>query len=282
MLQRASSWFNNIFNKILQVEIHVRLPPPASDDTPTYIPSFEMDLPSFSTTIGDLQSSYEFGHFALKTANKPVQLKSVCAATAKVESSNAPIYGYYNTSSSLDLVTSNGVIDAVIHMYNDNAGLPTSLRLETSNGKIETSISLYSSHRTSDYGQFKIDARTSNKPLELTLHKAPVDSTLTLEGKTSNAPAEVSVPAAYEGDFVLSTSNAAPAVRRVHDVEDPSGAGRSRRVDTSSVIGGTLRGNVAWRSGLVDLEEQADGGQSLTGSGTVQVTTSNGPVQLIV
>lgn len=75
MLQRASSWFNNIFNKILQVEMHVRLPPPASNDAPTYIPSFEMDLPSFSTTIGDLQNSYEFGHFALKTANKPVQLK---------------------------------------------------------------------------------------------------------------------------------------------------------------------------------------------------------------
>lgn len=81
---------------------------------------------------------------------------------------------------------------------------------------------------------------------------------------------------------MLSTSNASPTVKRAHDVEDPSGAGRIRFVEYSSFIWGTLRGNVAWRSGLVDLEEQADDAQNLRGSGTVQVMTSNGPVQLTV
>lgn len=68
-IQGDSSWFNDIFNKRPQVEIHVRLPPPASHAAPTYISSLEMDLPSFSPTIGDLQGSYEFGLF--KHAFKP-------------------------------------------------------------------------------------------------------------------------------------------------------------------------------------------------------------------
>lgn len=43
--------------------------------------------------------------------------------------------GVYNASKSLDLITSNSVIDAAVHLYNDHdAHSPSSLTLKTSNG----------------------------------------------------------------------------------------------------------------------------------------------------
>lgn len=81
------------------------------------------------------------------------------------------------------------------------------------------------------------------------------------------------LPAAYEGDYSLSTTNLGPNVERRGDVEDPKGLGRRRDVQIRRVDRGSIQGTIAWVGGRSSGE---------SGKGTVDVKTSNAPIRLIV
>lgn len=63
-----------------------------------------------------------------------VTLQSLYVDTATVRTSNSPITGSFNTSTSLHLETSNARINVEAGLTNENSGRPTDLLLKTSNG----------------------------------------------------------------------------------------------------------------------------------------------------
>lgn len=119
-----------------------------------------------------------------------------------------------------------------------------------------------------DASSFDVQARTSNKPalVYITLH--PASAPLTLEVKTSNARAHASLHKAFEGPFMLRTSNAGSSVTSGDNEEDPSGDGRHRTVDISRKVGGALDGKTWW------------GEWTSKGKGWAHISSSNMPVSL--
>lgn len=88
-------------------------------------------------------------------------------------------------------------------------------------------------------------ASTTNNALRLAFPKSPVDSTLKLSARTTNGPATVSLHPSYEGSFQLSSTQFLPKVVK-HDVSDPSGRERQRRVEYGSSSRTALSGKVSW------------------------------------
>jgi hypothetical protein len=72
-----------------------------------------------------------------------------------------------------------------------------------------------------------------------------VDSTLRLDGATSNAPVAVALHSAYEGAFSLRSSLFTPTLKE-RDVEDPSGRGRPRDVEIRRMGRGYIEGRVRY------------------------------------
>lgn len=85
---------------------------------------------------------------------------------------------------------------------------------------------------------------------------------------------------AYEGRFVLATSNGHSEVHADDGVPDPSGADRERHVSIDVVKGGGLaEGRVWWGEEEEELKGENDG-EKEEKKGRVFVKTSNAPVDL--
>lgn len=134
---------------------------------------------------------------------------------------------------------------------------------------IGSNLTLLSAADDHTGGKFKVNARTSNSPLEVSYFSAPVDSVLNFEGHTSNSPARVVAHKTFEGSFFLRSSTWFP-VTVDHDdtVEDPAGKGRQRSVQVNKVSRGVTEGTVAW---LPTEEKEV---------GSIVLTSSNSPVHL--
>ena len=74
-----------------------------------------------------------------------------------------------------------------------------------------------------------------------------MDSVLTYKGATSNSPATLALAPAFEGKFDISTSSWFTArVEQDDKVEDPTGAGRKRRVYAVRARSPALSGEIGW------------------------------------
>ena len=140
-------------------------------------------------------------------------------------------------------------------------------RLPFSARRIDGDISLVSNTTDGTQGSYYTYARSSNAPGELSVVDAPPDSHLDLEARTSNSPLHVALHKTYEGTFDLLTSMWYPNVEWQPDAEDPKGLGRTRRVHVDEIKGAHTTGYAAW----------ASGGEK---NGTVILRTSNSPVRL--
>jgi len=225
---------------LLQFNIKVHLPVRHSH---LRINAFETDLPLFRHEVGDLGKTVEFQRLSLMASNQPIIVKSLYANNANISTSNGPITGSFNTSTSLELRTSDSFISANVGLLNEPSGKATELVIATSNGRIDSTISLSSSRSIG--GSFNVITDTSNKALSVKYDTSPVDSILRHEAHTSNSAATVSLHSAYEGPFSLQSSNVAPSVIQRHGIKDPSDQGRQRSVNTFSV-GGYVAGEVHW------------------------------------
>lgn len=138
---------------------------------------------------------------------------------------------------------------------------------------VESSIGL-----TSDKGiggSFDVATGTSNGPLDIKFPEAPVNSTLKLYGKTSNAGVSVSLNPAYEGSFLLKTSNIfKPRINEDKNVVDPSGKNRKRSLNIKKAKRKVVFGVVFWEEATEELEEVSKP------AGTVYLRTSNANVDL--
>ncbi|KAL4259465.1 hypothetical protein AB1N83_008607 [Pleurotus pulmonarius] len=257
---------------------------PANSSTkPLEIKNFEADMPLFGLAVEDLHDSVSFASITLVSSKMFIAARSLVAKNAllrtsdgpisgsidspnlRLITSNAPISGTFNASKSLHLLTSNAAIHANIGLSNDDDYSSTAL-LQTSNGPIRSFINLLRSEESPFAGGiYHIETITSNAPLSVDFPVAPVNSTLSLDGKTSNAPATVSLHPTYEGRFKLITSLFTPVLEK-SSVDDPSGRGRERSIESRSSRG-VLSGRVQWRGS--DKSE-----------GMVQVKSSIAPVVL--
>ncbi|KAF4589929.1 hypothetical protein EYR38_009224 [Pleurotus pulmonarius] len=219
---------------------------PANSSTkPLEIKNFEADMPLFGLAVENLHDSVSFASITLVSSKMFIAARSLVAKNAllrtsdgpisgsidspnlRLITSNAPISGTFNASKSLHLLTSNAAIHANIGLSNDDDYSSTAL-LQTSNGPIRSFINLLRSEESPFAGGiYHIETITSNAPLSVDFPVAPVNSTLSLDGKTSNAPATVSLHPTYEGRFKLITSLFTPVLEK-SSVDDPSGRGRER------------------------------------------------------
>jgi hypothetical protein len=84
----------------------------------------------------------------------------------------------------------------------------------------------------------------------------------------------VALHAAFEGGFVLQTSQFRPVLRELPGVEDPSGRGRERNVSARVVARCAVIGNVSWVSPDEHVQTHH--------AGWASVTTRNAPVTLVL
>lgn len=142
--------------------------------------------------------------------------------------------------------------------------------LNPTTSPISSSVELFSTTDDARGGIFSVGARTSNGKIDLNLPRIPVDSIVHLDARTSNAPANVAVSAAYEGSFRLRTSTATPSVKhdRNEDSKDPSGLQRPRSLMLAQNKGSAY-GTVFWGAG-----------RSRNQLGNIEIRSSNADVQL--
>ncbi|KAH7911376.1 hypothetical protein BJ138DRAFT_1101101 [Hygrophoropsis aurantiaca] len=239
---------------------------PGGDGRLWNIQEFETDTPFYEYKMDQLNKVF-FKNISLKTVNASISVGAIVAEVGSFETSNSNIKGHFNATSRLTLRTSNGPITGTVDISNDpTSGTEYAVALETSNSRINTSIKLTSTNGT--HGLFKVDATTSNDPVNLSYAYSPVDSTLKCNVHSSNSRVDIRMYQAFEGGFEVSTSNSHASVERL-DKEDPSGEERRRVVRlTRNPVRGQVSGNLYWQDG------------SHRGSGFVKVSTSNGAATL--
>ncbi|OCH93526.1 hypothetical protein OBBRIDRAFT_724741 [Obba rivulosa] len=255
------------------LDLFVTVTFPRTRVSPLHIPALEVALPLFTYTIPKVPEDVTFGSVAFTSSNVMIlvevgTLKKLVAEDVTLKTSNGVIWGDFEVSRSIRLETSNALIRTNITAYHDNARQsPTEIKMRTSNYAITSDVKLMSTAADTTGGSFDVDARTSNGFITLQVPEIPVDSTINVDARTSNKPARVALGPAYEGEFLLRTSNASPSVKRNDRAEDPSGQGRRRRLFVSQVKG-NVQGEVLW------------GDKRREGTGNVQIRSSNREVVL--
>ncbi|RXW20424.1 hypothetical protein EST38_g5413 [Candolleomyces aberdarensis] len=218
--------------------------------SPLRIKNLETDVQNTFHQVHAIAEHVVFGDISLTGSNAHISALNLAADVASVQTSNSAILGTFNASKELSLVTSNGLVKVDVHLDNGSSSTPSKLHIKTSNAPLEANISLYASTSgvKGQYPQYKVDTQTSNNNLQVDFQKSPADSTLYYDGYTSNGPTNVQLHAAYQGSFKVSTSNSwgGPELQVREHVPDPSGRGRKREVQHSSLYKGVLAGSVRW------------------------------------
>ncbi|KAH9171093.1 hypothetical protein EDB89DRAFT_1194704 [Lactarius sanguifluus] len=231
----------------------------------TTVPHFETRLPLFSQIVAGLPT-HTFGSISLHSTNRPI------FAHISIHSRNGPIEGTFNTSSSLDIDTSNTPVRVVVNALNQNSSAPTNVKIRTSNSVLSADLSLISTFENSTSGAFTVVTRTSNSPLEVNFSDHAPDGLLKLDAHTSNSPVEVRLHPSFEGTFKLRTSVFSATVSPDLEVVDPAGRDRKRSVNVSTIgrFSRIVHGDVAWKP-----EDEA-----LKPDSKVEVSTSNSPLHV--
>lgn len=217
-----------------------------------------------------------------------------------MEGKNGKIEGSFNATRLLALTTTNGPIDVSLDVHNTLPKEPTVVVLKSSNGSAQNLTFFYPSHcnnacvplsflssvvslstnsSSGTGGDFRVCTHTSNAALDVSFTASPPDSRLVFEASTKNAPARAVLDAAFEGGFLLRTTQFHPTLHVSPGVKDPTGHGRVRKVDHRAVAGRAMIGNVSWvppaERQLADADVDAD-----AKAGWVSVVTRNAPVTL--
>lgn len=124
---------------------------------------------------------------------------------------------------------------------------------------LESSVSLLTSAASGEGGKFAVTAETADGPLVMSFPASPTHSTLNLDARTSNSPADVWLNHAFEGEFLLA-SNMVFVDRR--PFLDPT---KLRSVFYSDYQNGRVVGNVQWKLPIFKSKTK----------GSVRVATTN-------
>ncbi|EDR07808.1 uncharacterized protein LACBIDRAFT_297984 [Laccaria bicolor S238N-H82] len=246
-----SDWAGRPGSRQVEFEVTITLPR-VPNDAMLYIDYFETDMPSFEHWIGELGDTVYFRSIVLGTEYRGVDVASLNGGNVEIKNSHSPIQGVINASSALSLITSNALINVFLGLSSSSSSdEATRLEMKTSNAEITASISLTTTSN-SPGGNYSILTQTSFAKLTLTFPSSPLDSSLSLNARTSLASIDVSLHPTYEGTFTLDAS-LTPFGAKVfvdEDVRDPAGEGRKRKVEVRRGNGGgRVEGSVGWGDG---------------------------------
>ncbi|ESK97219.1 hypothetical protein Moror_17875 [Moniliophthora roreri MCA 2997] len=255
-------WPGRGYDENLYFDVDVSLP--VKTTRRLGINNFETDLPMFKHLVEDLSKTVYFQNIDLKSSNFPIFVEHISAENIEAESSNGPISGKYDAINSITLKTSNAPIEVEVDLTATKS--EAELFMETSNNRLQADVRLHSKGKVSSSGdRFLLRGVSSNSGIHLDIKDMPLGSTLHLESKTSNGLANVWLPPAFEGSYILQTSNSPPHLISKRK-EDPWGRGRTRHVDSRQVQS-HMEGSVYW--------DEANKEKS-----SVSVKSSNAPVTI--
>lgn len=239
-----------------------------------HVPSFALDFPRFVLDVDNL-TGYSFRSLVLKSTNRPVSVNSVTGETVITEGKNGKIEGSFNVTRLLKLHTTNSPINVSLNARSDFPKKPTVVSLISTNGLLQSNISLSTNSSSGTGGHFRVYTYTSNAVLNVSFSASPPDSHLVLHGSTRNAPARVALDPAFEGGFLLQTTQFRPTLHVTPGVKDPTGQGRQREVNDRVVAGRAVIGNVSWVPHGKHPQPEAE-----RRAGWASVSSRNAPVTL--
>ncbi|KAI8978249.1 hypothetical protein BD414DRAFT_495020 [Trametes punicea] len=255
----------------LKFWVHLSLPASGSD-APLWINKLSTNLPEFAHRFAELSDAVIFKTLSLATRNVPIVADSLTADHAVLRSTNGQIRGTFTSNSSLDLTTRNAAIHATVYLNNEDEQKGTILRVSTANAAIKANVHLNADGLDTPGGAFRVDARSSNGPVDLAFAESPANSLLNASAVSSNAPVRVAAHPAFEGTFELHSSwYTPPSVIKDRPVEDPLGERRRRNVQVNTTKNRAIRGQVDW-------VPKHDGAKN----GHIGLETSNSPATLIL
>ncbi|KAJ4478399.1 hypothetical protein J3R30DRAFT_2897309 [Lentinula aciculospora] len=261
--------FGMNYNICANIKVIVTLPRTQGADI-LKIKNFETDMPMFSHLVDNLASTVYFRTISLRSNNVPMLVESIGTGKANIETINAPIEGLFAANSSLKLVTTNSHIRASVFLQSNDATSFSELTMRSTNGPINASLVLGAPTSTTSErgGNFSINASTALGPLSLAFPSAPSSCNLHLQGSTTLAPADITLPKTYEGAFTVQTSLGPALAGFGNDMQrSENSSGGSRRLILQQ------NGAVAKRGWVYASDEGRLRGE-------VNVSTSIAPVTL--
>jgi hypothetical protein len=250
---------------------------------------FRTVLPGFKHVVHDLHATFE--RFYLATAGRPVFVEAASAVNLKVFAPGGPIFGSFESSKLVELVSLHKPIRATVALFSGSHDQPfnaTRFKAVTGNSWVAANVSL---HETSgeklrfppSYWVETVSSGSStwrghtHSGTNLTFISQPANSSLSVNAFTRDAPAFVSVQPAFQGWFDLVAAFSRPLLSRESDEDkDPSGEGRERVVEfRKSWIRWQLKGIIKWVK-----KESATEGEGKEGFGKVKIVTTRHPAQL--
>jgi len=235
----------------LHVEVHVRVPVGPSSS----LLALESYLPNFSQYFGLFAEDAYFNSLAIRGTNGELYADALAGHNITFQTTNGQIGGHFETDTALTFETTNGRIDVDVDAQNaPTQPVSTSVSLITSNGPILSTLSL-STVRSSDRlypgegGSFSVYARTTNGIFNLKVPITPLSPTIIIDGNTTNNRASLSMYRAYEGSFMLNSSNAVSPHVEDRTQDDPALKDRKLNLVISKVGNDSLSGSCWWGSG---------------------------------
>ncbi|KAJ6497438.1 hypothetical protein C8R45DRAFT_982897 [Mycena sanguinolenta] len=227
--------------------LDVELILPRSDSI-LHVNGLSTDVSNFSHDVDGL--NVYFNDISLRASNGVIHAKPLVASIASVKASNCSIIGVFAVVDSLELKTSNAVLDANVSITGDSGLEKTrDITMETSNGSLNYVVDF--GPTAGKAGSFHVKADTSNGKMTGKIVSAPLNSVLAVDAKTSNEKASLALPSTYEGSFAVSTSNAA-ATFKTTDQNDPAcgsdASCRGRHYHLMKVTKSSVKGSVCWDS----------------------------------
>ncbi|KAI0071184.1 hypothetical protein K474DRAFT_1712689 [Panus rudis PR-1116 ss-1] len=232
------------------------------------ISAFEAKTPKFSYVFNNVLPGLVFNSLTIETTNGEISTPDLVVGSARLQTTNRRILGSITASSSLQLDTTNSPLEGFVTLLSDNGDTYTKLQMKTTNGHIMSFVSLNSTSSSGKGGRFSVSAKSTNDPLQVNIHSAPLESHIDFNGESTNAPTTVTLPRTFEGSLNVRSTNAHNYLYQDENAEDPAGKGRTRTV--------TLRGLKQILQGYVYWEK---GGEK-RGSVTVQTTNSPALIKL--
>ncbi|KIK63064.1 hypothetical protein GYMLUDRAFT_41375 [Collybiopsis luxurians FD-317 M1] len=251
-------------NRHVYFNVTVSLPK-GSGESPLVVSNFTTKMNGiFEHHVADLSDSVFFNSISLRGAIKPIQVKSLKAGTAIMETVHSPIEGNFTVNDSLRLSTANARIDASVNMLNKKSSEDkTNLEMDTVNAHIKASVSLFSvdseGDNSSSDGLFDIRAHTARGSIDVAFPTAPINSTVFLNADTALGSIDVNMHNTFEGAFDVHSTPLDRTEVVQQEAEDPEGKNRKRNLIFDSVGGGSVRGKVFWgdkaeQRGLIRLK----------------------------
>ena len=215
------------------------------------LPELHSVFPGLEQHVGDVFDDVTFGDVTL--VGKDVAVDTVIGGKAVVVADGGrPINGSFTVSERLSIVAKGSPITANVTMFSSpGAEKPTVLDVVNNNATISTTISLLVNSTTetgSPNGFFAISQVTTQADITSNVKSQPLDSILRFTAASKNANVTASFPPAYQGRFgMIASRHGANTIHSDPDVEDPSGEGRKRHIESKVVIGFLVTGSVSWR-----------------------------------